>query len=90
MTTEMTDRDWDVEYFYNLYKDVNGIKPRHMDLYSLTDEEFKAELDDLCKEHDEMMREELKEREQEALIKAECNQPTPLVNRPFQSLLTLN
>lgn len=42
-----TPRGIDEECFINLYKSIHGVKPRWMDLTSLTDEELSAEIDRL-------------------------------------------
>ena len=43
---------------WDLYKDVNGFRPRHIDFKAMSDEELKREYDSLCKRLGEQIDEE--------------------------------
>lgn len=67
---EMTDREKNEAIFWDLYKDVLGFRPRHVNLQAMTDEELKAELKKLDEELNRVLAEE-KQRETEAIAKFE-------------------
>lgn len=69
----MFDRDLEIEFIYNMYKDIHGVKPRHIDFESMSDEEldnFSAQL--------------VAESKEEEYVYV----PTPLtINNPFTGAL---
>ncbi len=52
-TSEYSCDQWgrilDIEFYHNVYKDHFGVRPRHLDLDAMTDEELRAEITSLLK-----------------------------------------
>lgn len=55
---EMSDREQLECNHYELYKDVNGFRPRHLDYSKMSDQELKADFDFLVKRLGEVQAEE--------------------------------
>lgn len=55
---EMSDREQQESIHYELYKDVNGFRPRHIDYSKMTDAELKADYDFLVQRLSEVQEEE--------------------------------
>lgn len=51
--TEQDSFDLDVEVYHNIFKGINGTRPRHIEFYELTRAEFDVELDALYRENEE-------------------------------------
>lgn len=52
-------RRYDLETFvWEMYKDVTGIRPRHMDFKSMSDEDLQKEADYLMREHKRQVEED--------------------------------
>lgn len=58
MYTKLTPRQQDIECYVNLYKDVNGFKPRSGNIDAWSDEQLTAEIQRLSAENDRQMAEE--------------------------------
>ena len=50
---EQYDFDMDVEFYHNVYKGIEGVRPRFMDFYALTRVEFDVELNLLVEKNNE-------------------------------------
>lgn len=51
-TVEQFEHAMAVEHYYNMYKDIYGIKPRWMDFDSMTAEDINLECKEMCDRHE--------------------------------------
>lgn len=51
----LSGRDMDIECYHNVFKDIHGGSPHHMDFDAMSDDEIQVALKALFKEHDAYM-----------------------------------